>query len=279
MQGIAGFPTVVVSADGRGVVWHVGARLLADVAQGTGLVAGFDEVARSRRVRRSAHLPGQVLAEVAVMIADGGEAIADLAVLRTQPGLFGMVASPATCWRVLDAVDADMLAALKQARAAARERAWLLRGEAGRELPTVICGGRAQPGLVIDIDATLVTCHSEKEGTAATNKHGFGYHPMLAWLDNTGEALAGMLRPGNATANDAADHATVIDDALAQIPDGHRHGTPILVRADSAGGTRGFLGYLRSLRDQRGLDVSFSIGFRLTNTISDANRLLPVREA
>ncbi len=268
VQGIAGFPKVVVSADGRGVVSHVGARLLADVAQATGLVAGFDEVARTRRVRRSAHLPGQVLAEVAVMIADGGEAIADLAVLRNQPGLFGLVASPATCWRVLDAVDADMLAALKQARAAARERAWLLRGEAGRELPSVICGGRAQPGLVIDIDATLVTCHSEKEGTAAIYKHGFGYHPMLAWLDNTGEALAGMLRPGNATANDAADHATVIEDALAQIPDGHRHGTPILVGADSAGGTRGFLGYLRSLRDECGLDVSFSIGFRLTNTVS-----------
>ena len=218
VQGIAGFPKVVVSADGRGVVSHVGARLLADVAQATGLVAGFDEVARTRRVRRSAHLPGQVLAEVAVMIADGGEAIADLAVLRNQPGLFGLVASPATCWRVLDAVDADMLAALKQARAAARERAWLLRGEAGRELPTVICGGRAQPGLVIDIDATLVTCHSEKEGTAATYKHGFGYHPMLAWLDNTGEALAGMLRSGNATANDAADHATVIETHWRRSP-------------------------------------------------------------
>ena len=107
MQGIAGFPKVVVSADGRGVVSHVGARLLADVAQATGLVAGFDEVAGGRRVRRSAHVPGQVLAEVAVMIADGGEAIADLAVLRNQPGLFGLVASPATCWRVLDAVDAD----------------------------------------------------------------------------------------------------------------------------------------------------------------------------
>ena len=84
-----------------------------------------------------------------------------------------------------------------------------------------------------------------------------------------------MLRPGNATANDAADHATVIEDALAQIPDGHRHGTPILVRADSAGGTRGFLGYLRSLGEERGLEVSFSIGFRLTNTVSDAIRLLP----
>ena len=118
-------------------------------------------------------------------------------------------------------------------------------------------------------------CGLEKQGTAATYKHGFGYHPMLAWLDNTGEALAGMLRPGNATANDAADHATVIEDALAQIPHGHRHGTPILVRADSAGGTRGFLRYLRSLREERGLDVSFSIGFRVTNTVSDAIRLLP----
>jgi Transposase DDE domain group 1 len=70
---------------------------------------------------------------------------------------------------------------------------------------------------VIDVDATLVTCHSEKQGSAPTYKHGFGYHPMLVWLDNTGEALAGMLRPGNATANDAADHITVIDEALAQI--------------------------------------------------------------
>ena len=275
VQAIACFPRVVVSADGRGVVSHVGARLLADVAQVTGLVEAFDQAVGGRRVRRSAHPPGRVLVDVAVMIADGGEAIADLAVLRNQPGLFGQVASPATCWRVLDSVDVDTLADLKRARATTRERAWLLRGEAGRILPAVVCGGRVQPGLVIDIDATLVTCHSEKEGTAATYKHGFGYHPMLAWLDNTGEALAGMLRPGNATANDAADHATVIEDALAQIPDSHRHGSPILVRADSAGGTRGFLGYLRSLRDGRGLDLSFSVGFRVTNTVAEAIRRLP----
>ena len=88
---------------------------------------------------------------------------------------------------------------------------------------------------------------------------------MLAWLDNTGEALAGVLRPGNATANDAADHVR-IDDAVAQIPDEHRYGMPILVRADSAGGTREFLAHLRSLRDgERGLEVSFSVGFRVTN--------------
>jgi len=275
VQAIACFPKVVVSGDGRGVVSHVGARLLAEVAQATGLVEAFDQAVGGWRVRRSAHRPGRVLVDVAVMIADGGEAIADLAVLRNQPGLFGQVASPATCWRVLDSVDVDTLADLKQARATARERAWLLRGEAGRNFPTVVCGGRVQSGLVIDIDATLVTCHSEKEGTAATYKSGYGYHPMLAWLDNTGEALAGLLRSGNATANDAADHATVVDEALAQIPDSHRHGSPILVRADSAGGTRGFLGYLRSLRDGRGLDVSFSVGFRVTNAVAEAIRRLP----
>jgi hypothetical protein len=124
---------VVVSADGRGVVSHVGARLLADVAEATGLVEAFDQAVGGQRVRRSAHRSGRVLVDVAVMIADGGEAIADLAVLRNQPGLFGRVASPATCWRVLDSVDADTLAELKRARATVRERAWLLRGEAGRD--------------------------------------------------------------------------------------------------------------------------------------------------
>ena len=264
-----------MAADGRDVVSHLGARLLADVAQATGLVEAFDQAVGRQRVRRSAHRPGRVLVDVAVMIADGGEAIADLAVLRNQPGLFGQVASPATCWRVLDSVDADTLVDMKRARATAGERAWLLRGEAGRNLPTVVCGGRVQPGLVIDIDATLVTCHSEKEGTAATYKAGYGYHPMLAWLDNTGEAPAGMLRPGNATVNAAADHIAVLDDALAQIPDADRYGNPILVRADSAGGTRGFLGYLRNLRDGRGLDVSFSVGFKVTNAVTEAIRRLP----
>jgi hypothetical protein len=275
VQAIACLPKLVVSADGRGVVSHVGSRLLADVAGAVGLVEAFDAVAGARRVRRSVHRPGRVLSDLAVMIADGGEALADLAVLRNQPGLFGRVASPATSWRVLDSIDTVALADLRAARAVARERAWLLRSEAGRELPMLVCGGRAQPGLVIDVDATLVTCHSEKQGSAPTYKHGFGYHPMLVWLDNTGEALAGMLRPGNATANDAADHITVIDEALAQIPDDHRYGSPILVRADLAGGTRAVLTYLRRLRDECGLDVSFSVGFKLSNALGDAIRRLP----
>jgi hypothetical protein len=131
------------------------------------------------------------------------------------------------------------------------------------------------PGLVIDLDASLVTCHSVKEQTAATFKHGFGYHPLLAWLDNTDEALAGMLRPGNAGSNTTADHIQVTDEVLSQIPGDHRHGHPILVRSDGAGATKQWLNHLRRLRDEQGLQVSFSVGFTVTNQDKDAIALLP----
>jgi hypothetical protein len=154
VQRIAAYPRVEVSADGTGVVSHVGSRLLADVAAAAGLAEVFDEAAGGRRKRCSAHAPGRVLSDLAVLLADGGQTITDLAVLRHQPGLFGPVASTATAWRVLDSVDDSVLAGLKRARARARERAWLLRGEAGRLVPTVRCGGVEVPGLVIDFDAS-----------------------------------------------------------------------------------------------------------------------------
>jgi Transposase DDE domain group 1 len=275
VQRIASYPKVTVTADGRGVCSHVGSRLLADVAAAAGVAEAFDAAVGGGRKRRSAHAPGGVLADLAVMLADGGVTIGDLVVLRDQPGLFGSVASTATAWRVLDSVEESLLDQVKLARAVARERAWLLRGEAGRSIPTVRCAGTVLPGLVIDLDATLVTCHSEKQGSAPSYKHGYGYHPLLAWLDNTGEALAGMLRPGNANANAAADHISVTDEALAQIPDAYRYGTPILIRADGAGATKAWLAHLRILREQRGLQIEFSVGFTLTNQLKDAIGLLP----
>jgi hypothetical protein len=266
---------VSVSADGTGVVSHVGTRLLADVAAAAGLPEAFDDAAGGRRRRRSAHTPGRVLTDVAVLLADGGETITDLAVLRHQPGLFGPVASTATAWRVLDSVDDPALDELKRARAVARERAWLLRGEAGRAVPTVRCGGIVVPGLVIDFDGSLVACHSEKQGAAPNFKHGFGYHPLLVWLDNTSEALAGMLRPGNAGSNTAADHIRLTEEAISQIPDADLHGQPILVRCDGAGATKEWLAQLRRYRDEQGLDLRFSVGFTVTNQVKDAIRLLP----
>ena len=267
-------PVVTVTADGRGVAAHAGSRLVADLAEVTGLTAAFSEALGGLRQRRSRHDPGRVLVDVAVMLADGGEAISDLAVLRDQPDLFGPVASTATAWRVLDRIDQALLDRMRQARAAARERAWLARIELGRELPAAVAGGRVLPGLVLDVDASLVTCHSEKESAAATFKGGFGYHPLLAFLDNTGEALAGLLRPGNAGSNTAADHITVTDLALAQIPEADRYGQQILIRADGAGATKEWLVYLRGLRAQ-GLDIEFSDGFTMTKQVQNAIDALP----
>ncbi|WP_328946312.1 IS1380 family transposase [Streptomyces sp. NBC_00250] len=267
-------PKLVVSADGHGVVNHAGSRLLADLADATSLTSAFSDALHRLRPRGTGHDPGRVAVDLAVMLADGGEAIRDLAALRDQRDVFGPVASTPTAWRVLAGIDTAALNALRAARAQAREIAWLQADETGHHTPASHAGGRELPGLVLDIDATLVTCHSEKEQSAATYRRGFGYHPMLCFLVNTGEALAGILRPGNAGANTAADHITVLDQALAQIPEAHRHGTPVLIRADSAGSAKAFLAHLRALR-QRGIRATFSVGHAVTEQIRKAIRALP----
>jgi hypothetical protein len=135
---------------------------------------------------------------------------------------------------------------------------------------------------VLDIDASVVVCHSEKENATPTWKRSFGYHPIFCYLDNTREALAGLLRPGRAGSNTAADHIEVLDAALAQIPDAHRYGTPILVRCDSAGSSQQFLAHIRDLR-QHGIDIRFSVGIALTDTIRalivDAHDWVPALSA
>ena len=132
----------------------------------------------------------------------------------------------------------------------------------GQAFPPAVTAGRTVQELRIDLDASVVIAHSEKEQATPTFKGTFGFHPMLATLDNTGEFLAAQLRPGNAGANNAADHIAVLDAALAQIPDEHRFGTPILVRADTAGATKAFLAHLVGLREQ-GMTLDFSVGWRL----------------
>src|SRR3954465_725369 len=166
-----------------------------------------------------------------------------------------------TCWRLLDRLDTRAAGGVARARAAAREVVWAQRAElSGEPFPSARAAGRDLPGLVIDLDASIVVCHSEKEQAAATFKKTFGYHPLLAFCDNTGEFLAAQLRKGNAGSNTAVDHVTVLDAALAQLPDVHRHGTPILIRADGAGCTREFLTHIRGLRD-RLMSCEFSVGW------------------
>ena len=262
-------PRIVVSGDGRGVVGHAGARLLVDVAEATGLTGAFSEALAGLRQRQGGHDPGRIAVDVAVMIADGGEAISDLAVLRDQEQLFGSVASDPTAWRLLSDMDSGVLGRLREARAAARERAWAQRIETRGGLPQATAAGQPVPGLVLDMDASIVLCHSEKESATPTWKKTFGYHPLFCFLDNTREALSGMLREGRAGSNTTADHITVLDDALAQIPDAHRHGIPILIRSDSAGCTHGLLAHIRSLREH-GADTRFSVGVAITEPIRQA---------
>jgi hypothetical protein len=164
-------PKITVSADGRGVVGHAGARLLADVADATGLTGAFGEALAGLRRRQGGHDPGRVAVDVAVMIADGGEAIADLAVLRDQADLFGAVASAPTAWRLLSDMDDAVLARLRSARATARELAWAQAAETRAGLPTSVAAGLPVPGLVLDLDASIVICHSEKENATRTWKN------------------------------------------------------------------------------------------------------------
>jgi Transposase DDE domain group 1 len=191
-------PAITVTTDGAGVVSHVGSRLLAGMADRSGLTEAFRDALGGLRERRSGHDPGRVLTDLAVLLADGGRSISDLAVLRDQPTLFGPVASTATAWRVLNKIDPAMLNRLRAARALAREQLWAQRAETAGQIGGHHSGGRTWPGLRIMLDATLVTAHSDKQQAAATFKGGWGFHPLTAWLDNTGEALAAVLRTGNA---------------------------------------------------------------------------------
>ena len=277
MQATTTRPKVTATADGEGVVSHAGSRLLADVADRTTLTAELSEALAVLRKPRARHDPGRVLVDMAVAVADGARTISDVAVLADQAELFGPVASDSTCWRLLERLDTAQLGGVARARAAAREVVWAQRAElTGEAFPAARAAGRVLPGLVIDLDASIVVCHSEKEQAAPTFKKTFGFHPMLAFCDNTGEFLAAALRRGNAGSNTAADHITVLDAALAQLPDAHRHGTPILVRADTAGCTREFLAHLRGLREQA-VSCQFSVGWAITDKERAAITTIPAR--
>jgi Transposase DDE domain group 1 len=240
--------TVEVSADGAGLVSHAGAALVAQVADKVGLTQSLSRRLAAVKQRRRGHDPGWVLRDLAVMLADGGECVADLGAQRDQQALFGPVASDSTAFRVIDRIASTpgLLDALRFAHARARERFWELDGAPER--------------LTLDVEATLITAHSEKEKAAGNYKGGFGFHPLQVYLDETHEALGGLLRSGNAGSNTADDHKAVLDRALAQIPAEHVEGLEILVRADSAGATHGLVDYCREG------NMRFSVGYELTET-------------
>ena len=244
--------TVEVTSDGAGLVSHAGTALVAQVADKLGLTQALSLGLAGLKARRRGHDPGRVIGDLAVMLADGGECVSDLGAVREQDALFGAVASDSTAFRVVDRIASTpgLVDALRVAHARARARFWELHGAPER--------------LTLDVDATLITAHSEKEKAAGNDKGGYGFHPLPVDLDETREALGGLLRPGNAGSDTADDHTAVLDRALAQIPAEHVAGLEVLVRADSAGATHGLLDYCREG------DMRFSVGYELTESVRAA---------
>jgi hypothetical protein len=270
------YPCVHVDAAGSGVVSQAGGVTLVETARMAGLDAALSRALAPWRKPTAVHDPGKVVTDLALTLALGGDCLADVAVLRAEPGVYGKVASDPTVSRTIDvlAADADrVLAAIDTARAAARARVWRL---AGAHAPDADID--AERPLIVDVDATLVTAHSDKQGAAPTFKRGFGFHPLWAFVDHgpegTGEPLAVALRSGNAGSNTAADHIEVLRAALAQLP-GHRPGTRpgrrVLIRTDAAGCTHAVTEWLARQR------LSYSLGFTLPEDTEELLRRIPDR--
>ncbi len=264
------YPRLAVDGQGKKVVSGAGGVLLTRTAVTVGLDAALSTAMRPWRRPLTRHDPGKVLLDLAISLAMGGDCLADVAQLRAHPQVFGPVASDPTVSRLIDTLAADAgaaLAAINTARAAARRTAWSLAGEHAPDHGT----NAARP-LVIDVDATLVTSHSEKEQAAPTFKRGFGFHPLCAFVDHgaegTGEPLTILLRRGNAGSNTVADHITVLRDALAQLPGPRRPGKNVLIRVDGAGGTHGLIDWLTRRR------LAYSVGFSLPGDLATIQKTL-----
>lgn len=255
-----------VAGDGTGLVSRGGLVWLAETAELSGLTAGFSSAMAGLPRRR--HDPGRTLAQVVLALADGATALSDVAVLRDQPAMFRPVGSDATLWRTFDQVGPVELRGIASARASARAKAWA----AG--------AGPTAETLVIDMDATIVRTRADKQDAAPTYKRTYGHHPLLAMVAETGEVLAGKLRPGNAGANCAQDHVRVLADAIAQLPDAWRAGhgryddealveRRVVVRADSAGASHWLT---EECRDR---NLGFSIGHPIDGRVRDALVCVP----
>ena len=256
------YPSLKVDTAGGGVVSQAGATLLVETMRKVGLDRAMSAALARWRAPTAIHDPGKILCDLAITVAIGGDCLADIAAVRAEPGVFGLVASDPTVSRLIDTLARDCdkaLAAVNSARARVRAMAWELAGEHAPDHDI-----DAEHPLIVDLDATLLDAHSEKENAAPTFKRGYGFHPLCSFVDHgaqgTGEPLAIMLRPGNAGSNTAADHIAVARDALRQLPlsaKGGRVGRKVLIRTDAAGGTHDFVTWLQARK------LSYSLGFTL----------------
>ena len=270
MQNTVSRSKITVSADGRGLVSQAGVLLLAETLRVTGLGEGLSGALARWRAPRAVHDPGKILTDLVMTLALGGDCLADVAVLRAQPELAGPVASDPVVSRLVAALAAEgprALRAVRTARAAARERAWALAGERAP--------GADGSLIPVNIDATIVLAHSEKQKASPTWKKTFGFHPLAAFADHGagagGEALAILLRAGSAGSNTAAEHIEVTRLALAQLP--RRSRRRVLVRTDSGGGTHDFVTWLAGPSRR----LHYSVGMTTTAEMQEAILTLPER--
>jgi hypothetical protein len=255
-----------VTADGNGLVGHAGGILLRKLADQCGLTAALDG---ALTLKGAAPLlsRGMVLASAAIAIALGATAIADIAVLGQLGPALGPAPSASTARRVLDLASDQVLTRIAQARARIRKHVWE-QIEAAGGFPWLDVAGKTLTGwLLIDMDGTLITAHSDKENAKPTWKKGYGFHPLGAWLANTRECLAMLLRPGNAGSNTFTDHKEVLTAALKQVPAAFRK--KVLVRLDGAGASHELVKHLLSLSTRR-TAVLFTCGWTILEADEDA---------
>ena len=272
------YPRVRVDARGASAVSQAGGVLLGETVRAAGLDEGLSRALEPWRKPGSVHDPAKVLLDVAVAVALGGDCLADVAVVRAEPAVFGLVASDATVSRTVAALARDarttdaVLAAIDEVRAAARMRVWRLAEQRAPDHDVTA----ARP-LVIDVDGVLVTAHSDKEQAAPTFKKGFGHHPLVAFVDHgtagTGEPVGVLLRKGNAGSNTATDHVTVLRQSLRQLPgvnaSARSVGRKVLVRIDGAGCSHAVLDYLHARR------LGYSVGFTLPDATAELLQRIP----
>jgi hypothetical protein len=266
---IGSYPCVRIEGGGRAVVSRAGGVLLVETVRKSGLDIAISAALAPWRRPRAVHDPGKILLDVALAVALGGDCLADVAMLRAEPAVFGPVAfDPTVSWLIdkLAAGGPKALTAIRAARAEVRERVWKLAGTSSPD-----AGG----SVIVDLDGVLVLAHSDKQDAAATWKKTYGHHPLMGFVDHghggTGEPVAALLRPGNAGSNTAADHITATQPALVQLPKRHRRGRSTLIRTDSAGGTHEFVAWLA----KRGRRLSYPVGMTITDAIHQAVLKVP----
>jgi hypothetical protein len=261
-----------VASGAKGLVGHAGAILLRRCADRTGLTGALNK-AVPRGKGPGWWDRGTVLVCLATSIVLGATSMTDISLLAHQSLVFADPPSETTVRRMLAGLDTATLGRIAKARAKVRAQVWDLLQRRPDGFPWLAVAGKLLTGwVVIDLDATLITAHSDKQGAAATFKRGFGFHPLGAWCANTDESLAMLLRSGNAGSNTVTDHIRVLAEAIAQLPVAYRR--KILVRIDGAGATHELLEHLQQM-NRLWRTVKFTVGWSITETDETAIAELP----